>query len=272
MRKITHFNPTFSLAFLALFLWWSCLSGSETTRIRVAILDIEVAGIDSIVKIGLSNRLGAEIIKTGQFNVLERTRMQEILQEQGFQQTGVCNTDECIVEAGRVLGVSKMIAGSVAKVGNLFTISIRMIDVSTGRILFSATEDTPGPIENVLTTSLGNAAKKISVMAIAKPEEGLTGFGILRLESDPSEARIFIDDKIIPGETPILMDSISAGVHVVRFQKNLMAASQAIFVAPNEQTVVKLKLSRAKGRLKIVTRPEGAEILLDYESKGFSPS
>ncbi len=65
--------------------------------------------------------------------------MENLLDEQGFQQTGVCNTDECVIAAGQIWGGSRMIAGSVGKVGKLFAINVRMIEVATGRILKAVT-------------------------------------------------------------------------------------------------------------------------------------
>ena len=36
--------------------------------------------------------------------VIEREMMEEIIKEQGFQQSG-CSTDECMVEVGKLIGV-----------------------------------------------------------------------------------------------------------------------------------------------------------------------
>ncbi|MCI0515406.1 PEGA domain-containing protein, partial [candidate division KSB1 bacterium] len=236
----------------------------------VAILDLETAGIDSTAIIGLSNRLRAEILKTGQFEVMERNRMQEILFEQGFQQTGACNTDECAIEAGRLLGVSQMMVGSVGKVGRLFAVTVRIIDVATGAILVSVAEDTPGPLENILTTTLRNVAQTIAARA-AHPSEELTGFGSLYLNSTPPGASIFLDDHRLAGVTPRLIDSLVVGVHVVRLQQALLAASRAIFVAPGETTRVQMELTEARGKLKIISEPAGAEIFLDYRAQGVTP-
>ena len=44
--------------------------------------------------------------------MMERGLMDEILTEQGFQQTG-CASDECIVEMGKLVGVKQIIGGSI---------------------------------------------------------------------------------------------------------------------------------------------------------------
>ena len=54
--------------------------------------------------------------------------MGEVLKEQGFQQS-CCTSNECVVEVGQLLGVQQMISGSIGKVGDIFTVSVRIIDI-----------------------------------------------------------------------------------------------------------------------------------------------
>ena len=39
--------------------------------------------------------------------------MEQILVEQGFQQSG-CTTNECMVEVGKLIGVEKIVSGSIS--------------------------------------------------------------------------------------------------------------------------------------------------------------
>src|SRR5690554_432362 len=48
----------------------------------------------------ITDRLRTEMFNTGKVNVMERSEMQEILKEQGFQHSGVCTDDACLVEMG----------------------------------------------------------------------------------------------------------------------------------------------------------------------------
>lgn len=256
--------------FLLFLLIGSAILTAEEKRIPVAVLDLETVDFDSSTKIAFSNRLRTELINAGQFDVMERNRMENLLDEQGFQQTGACNTDECVIAAGQILGVSRMIAGSVGRVGKLFAINVRMIDVATGRILKAVSEDAPGPIENIFQISLKKVARRLSVLA-ATSEEKFRGFGKLKLLSKPEGAAVFLDDQKLPGNTPLEIDSLKVGVHVIRLQKGLQAASRAIFIAPDELTIEEFVLTLSKGNLKIVTEPPGVEVFLDYDSKGSTP-
>ena len=75
----------------------------------------------------------------------------------GFQQTG-CTTNECIVEVGKLIGVEKIIGGSISQVGNIFSISSRIVNVETGEIEKSEVYDHIGEIGQLLTNGMREVA------------------------------------------------------------------------------------------------------------------
>ena len=101
----------------------------------------------------LTDRLRTELFNTKYFKVIEREMMEEILEEQGFQQTG-CITDECMVEVGRLIGVEKIIGGSISKVGNVYSVSSRIVNVETGEIENIGVYDHTGNIGQLLTEGM----------------------------------------------------------------------------------------------------------------------
>lgn len=128
----------------------------------VAVLELDVAGgVSEAYARPLSDRLRQELFKTGEFLVVERGIMEEILQEQAIQLSG-CTTNECAVEAGRVLGVEQMVAGSVARVGEVLSVSVRLIDVESSRVLAAESVDCTCSIEEVLTDRIRQAAVQLA--------------------------------------------------------------------------------------------------------------
>ena len=101
----------------------------------------------------LTDRLRTELFNTKYFKVIEREMMEQILVEQGFQQSG-CTTNECMVEVGKLIGVEKIIGGSISQVGNIFSISSRIVDVETGEIENTAVFDHTGNIGLLLTEGM----------------------------------------------------------------------------------------------------------------------
>jgi len=84
--------------------------------------------------------------------------MDEILTEQGFQQSG-CTTNECAVEMGKLMNVENIIGGSINKVGNTFSSSIKMINIQEGNIVKIISFDYSGPIDEMLKRGM----KKIAI-------------------------------------------------------------------------------------------------------------
>jgi len=131
---------------ITLLLFIGLVWGQSTT---IAVLEFEGQGVSQDETKTLTDRFRDEMFNTGIYVVLERGKMDEVLKEQGFQQTG-CVTSECAVEVGNMLGVQQMIGGSIGKVGNIYTVSARVIDVQTGEVLKSANYDHIGDIGQLL--------------------------------------------------------------------------------------------------------------------------
>jgi TolB-like protein len=72
-----------------------------------------------------------EIGNTNAVRLIERKAIESIMAEQGLAQSG-CVTDECAAEVGQLLGVQFMINGSIGKIGDSFTIDVKMFSVETG--------------------------------------------------------------------------------------------------------------------------------------------
>ena len=128
--------------------------------LNVAVIDLDAISMSIAEAVTLTNRLRVELFRTGRFVVLERAKMQEILEEQGFQETG-CTTSDCLVEVGQLLNMQQMISGSVSKFGNVYTIELRIFDVATGVIVGAAVEDITGSLSDVLTQGIRNAVVKL---------------------------------------------------------------------------------------------------------------
>lgn len=110
----------------------------------------------------LSERFQTELMGNDKFTMLDRQQMDRILQEQGFQQSGACDTEDCTVQMGKLLGVDKMFAGCASQVAGVITLNARMIDVETGRIEAQYAVDTQGGLDKALTTSTKELADRFS--------------------------------------------------------------------------------------------------------------
>tara|TARA_B100000674_G_scaffold119076_1_gene90377 strand:- start:684 stop:1643 length:960 start_codon:yes stop_codon:yes gene_type:complete len=123
------------------------LSLSQRT---VAILDFEARGINTLEAATLTDRFTSEMAKTGAVRLVERNMVDEILTEQGFQQSG-CTSDECAVEVGALLGVQYMLSGSIGKLGETYTIDAKMVSIETGATTESRNVTYIGKVDGLVT-------------------------------------------------------------------------------------------------------------------------
>ena len=128
----------------------------------VGVLELTGNGVSAEEVRGLTDRLRIELFQTGRFEVVEREKMQEILQEQGFQQSGACNTDVCAVEVGKLIGAERMVAGSVSRVGQTYSVILRLVDVEREVMVRTATEDCLCLIDRVLTETMRHVARQLA--------------------------------------------------------------------------------------------------------------
>ena len=115
----------------------------------VAILDFEGRGINQMEAATLTDRLMSEMVATNAVIMVERNQMNEILQEQGLQQSG-CTSSECAAEVGALLGVQNMVSGSFGKLGNTYTVDAKMFSVETGATIRSSSKTHKGDVDGLL--------------------------------------------------------------------------------------------------------------------------
>lgn len=110
----------------------------------------------------LTDKLINILIEKSDYKLVERSMMEEILKEQGFQQSG-CTDQECAITIGQLLGVQKMCIGSIGKIGVAYSITLRVVNVATAEIEKTSSYDFRGSIEDVLYYGIGEAVKKLLV-------------------------------------------------------------------------------------------------------------
>ena len=131
----------------------------KTVDNYIAVFDLEVRTGDKDIALPLTESVRREIVLSGKYKVIDRGNMEKILGEQKLQMSG-CVTGECIVEAGQLLGVGKLIGGTVSMVGKTYYLTLSLISVKTGEIENIA-EDTCKCELDELLGSTKRLAKKL---------------------------------------------------------------------------------------------------------------
>ena len=144
---------------LANILLFSNLTAFTNKNETIAVFDFIGNDINNNTARTLSDRLRIELVKYNFINVLERNRIDAILEEQAIQMSGC--VDECLVEVGKLLGATSIITGSIGKVGDYYTINARKINATTGKLENAFGYDSKLGIESLLVNGMNEVAYQI---------------------------------------------------------------------------------------------------------------
>lgn len=181
---------------------------SFAEEIRVAVIDLNANEVEQNDANNISNRLRTEFLSINNFTCIERNQMQEILEENGFEKLE-CKTNDCAVEMGKLLGVSYVIPGIIGKIGEMYSLNLRIIKVESGEIISAVNKDCKCPIEDVFTTTTREAVKEITNLIIEKIYSGI------EISTNPSGASVFFNDEEM-GSTPYQNEKITPDTYDIK--------------------------------------------------------
>ena len=190
------------------------IAKAQEKKMTVAVLEFQTSGgLEKSEVSALSNRFRGILVKTRAFEVIEREKMNEVLRAQDFNMSDACNTAECAVQVGQLLGVEAMIAGDLGKIGDTYTIDLRLISVETGKILQTQTQDYQGKVDGLLAVmqTMANAIAGVVETRVSARKFNLTVTPALPKNSKVRDVGIFIDGKLA-GQNKVTL-SIAEGRH-----------------------------------------------------------
>ncbi|MCD6100424.1 MAG: PEGA domain-containing protein [Candidatus Marinimicrobia bacterium] len=222
-------------------------NGSEE-KIPVAVMDLDANNVGESEAKALSDRLRIEIFRVGKFEVMERQRMQDILNEMKFQLSGT-TTDADAIQIGKMIGVKKIVAGSIGKVGDIYTLSVRLIDIETGKIEKTSAVDVYGTVTTVLQIAIPIVAQDICGKSRRE------AFGMLCVDSEPRGVEVYINEAY-KGETPVNL-TLSPGKNykLTLLREGYKKAERAVFLAKNQILELRVALEKVPVEEKIVPQP-----------------
>jgi len=107
-----------------------------TEPVKLAVMYFENSGNDELemLKVGLAQMLITDLSGEKRFDVVERTRLNELLAEQELQKTDKVDADTA-VNLGRIIGARYMVLGAYFEVMGQLRVDARIVDVATSRIV-----------------------------------------------------------------------------------------------------------------------------------------
>ena len=120
------------------------------SRTTIAIFDFENNGLEPYEVRQLSKRLESELVKLGNFDVVERPRIDNVLKEHKLQASGC--TETCLLDVGKILGATQIVYGSTGKLG----------DAETGKLIRSSDYDADYGLTQLLKYGLMIVANRLT--------------------------------------------------------------------------------------------------------------
>lgn len=158
MKETTCLNKIIAFSFVLMFAGVLFAAEKQKPKMKImdnyiAVFDLETKGkVDKDVSYPLSESIRQELVKSGKYEVIDRGNMNKILGEQKFQLSG-CVAGQCIVEVGQLLGVGKIIVGSISLLGQTYYSSLSVINVETGKIEEVSEDDCKCAVDDLIKSS-----------------------------------------------------------------------------------------------------------------------
>jgi len=117
----------------------------------------------------IASKISQEFSNTRKYRVLDRSRIDVILREQGFQESGACDTEGCQVEIGQMLGVEYLVAGKLVRFGPTYILSLEYVDVGSGEIVAATDVQQEGQLHVIVQDISRTAVSKLSNKILGHP-------------------------------------------------------------------------------------------------------
>lgn len=162
IRKILIIYLSFHLVLAGMFVPGAAQAQEEKIY-TIAILNMDAKGVSPVEAEVLSERLRSHISQAlvsieytasedlDQYQVVEQTQVERILEQFEIQNIG-CVSDSCAIEFGKMLQVDRIVIGQIGLVGNTYLVSVRIIDVESGKSIANSSREHKGSIDDILGT------------------------------------------------------------------------------------------------------------------------
>ncbi len=232
-----------SFVFAALLLSLAAGTGTAQKKTTLALIDLEISkDLSQDISVVLSNLIRQEFVQSEDYEILDRNNMESILKEQDFVMSDVCAAKECAVQVGQLLGVEKILFGTVGSLGKKMLITLQMVDVTSGKIDRIENETHVGAIED-LDAPIRTVARKIA--GLGTKEKRREPYEVV-ITSEPEGASVYINNEL-RGTTPANLsfpgeEKIAILIRAQDFQDWF----QEIKPKRNERTIVTARLLAGK--------------------------
>ena len=176
-------------------------------KLSFAVFNLKPTGLSPDTAANLTQVLTTEVKGVEGASVVSRDDIAAMLQLESARMQAGCDDAGCMAEIGGALGVDRLITGDAGKVGTLYIVNLRLLDVRHGVVENRVTESFEGNEEQLLRAVRFAARNLLGLKGSAKGEMAVT--------ASQNAAEVYVDEAI-SGQAPAHVVDLAAGKHAVR--------------------------------------------------------
>ncbi|MBE3130170.1 MAG: hypothetical protein IMZ54_05565, partial [Acidobacteria bacterium] len=120
--------------FVVLALCCTLGAHAEQPKPILSILDLRTSGVSKADADVLLDYLSSHLVESGAYTIIDRSQRETVLKEIEFSQSD-CTDEACQLRIGKLLSANRIVIGSVGKLDQIYLLTLKMIEVETGRLL-----------------------------------------------------------------------------------------------------------------------------------------
>lgn len=129
----------------------------DTIKYKTAVVEFAEKGKLELSDAGtiVAEWLSASLANTGSFEIYERLSLDQVTKELNFQISDLVD-ESTVAKIGKIKGVPYIVTGSISKLGNIISVTAKLIDTETSKVVRSSV---------VKVTDIDEIAVQIDVLA-----------------------------------------------------------------------------------------------------------
>ena len=144
------------------FLIEFCIPGIGLAKEQLAVMDLQANHeVETSLAEALSEEIRNEIHSFGDYEVLSGDDLRALSKRTILQQKLGCMDNQCLISFGQKIGTKYMVAGSVSKIGKIYSINLKLMDTEGENVGVKnrVSEKCKGKEEELFRTARDAAAK-----------------------------------------------------------------------------------------------------------------
>jgi hypothetical protein len=135
-------------------------SAASAGKTKLVVFDLESAEQYKTIAHILTESLREELLLLNQFVLVNRENLQQVLQEQALQQTGLIDEQQS-VKTGKGLAARQVVTGGLGLMGKTYVLQVKLIDVETYATLNLVSAKFTQGSEDEILNKMSDLAKKL---------------------------------------------------------------------------------------------------------------